>query len=411
MELTRKIKVVIIFQAELSQHILEFFCADALNEAFDFEYWDCSNIIYKGNHFKYPLLRTYVHKLYSLREFKRNLKRLPKDTVISLDVHFVRQNYKFHKILSSYFPKVNFINFYTNSPDKSTPSWTKDKPYESRISTKREQNLFSKIKRKLYKSEVIRIFAKCIFHPKEGQKLIRKYYEDYERSLYQFYIISAAIDAQYRINHPDVDLYFKYLSNREEKNYLVYIDQNFPFHPDLREKHPEMNIEELANKHFKVLNQFFTRVENEYHTKVIVAAHPSLTKDDCFEGREVLHDNTVELVANCRGVLMHSSNALSYVMLYNKPVIMIYDDAIQQVPAFYNPIINVSQTYGINVINVEDFEMNNLHLDPIPRKCRDKYIQKYFGCLDAQAYVPNTKLLVQHIKSIYNDMYNPKIEE
>ena len=93
-----KIKLVLILQFEFTQHLADFFCVDALAEAFDLEYWDCSDVAYLGSHYKNKLEKEYVHKIKSLRELRKNLNRLPQDTIISLDVHFVPQNYRFHKI-------------------------------------------------------------------------------------------------------------------------------------------------------------------------------------------------------------------------------------------------------------------------------------------------------------------------
>ncbi len=103
-EKSQHIKVVIIMHSELTQRWLDYFCLDTLTEHFDLEYWDCSDFVLPGFHFDKQIERDYVKKIHTNYEFWQNLRRLPKDTLISNDVHFNKTNYIFHRLLSHYFP-------------------------------------------------------------------------------------------------------------------------------------------------------------------------------------------------------------------------------------------------------------------------------------------------------------------
>lgn len=399
-----KIKLVLILQFEFTQHLADFFCVDALAEAFDLEYWDCSDVAYLGSHYKNKLEKEYVHKIKSLRELRKNLNRLPQDTIISLDVHFVPQNYRFHKILSSHFNKINFIDFYTNFPDRSEP--VKPTQTLTNVATSLKPNRFKKFKDWVYRSDFMRMAVQCLKYPNQRKTLFMDYYFKKERALYKIYIISAAVGEKYHINHPDVDKYYRQ-NTMNEGGYIVYIDQNFPYHPEIRAYSSALDIDEIAHRHFDVLNAYFDKIEKKYGMPIVIAAHPT-NENNCYGHRKVEHYNTSELVANSNAVLMHSSNSLSYVMVYDKPVLMLIDDAIRKVPYFCNPIINTSASYGIKMVDMDRVEDGDFEFTKIPCDKRGQYISKYFGNIDRKGFIPNSKLIVQHLHSIYNDMYGTK---
>ena len=310
---SNKIKLVIIMHSELAQRWLDYFCLDKLNEAFDLEYWDCSDFVLPGFHFDTIIERDYVHKIHNLREFWSNLRRLPKDALISNDVHYNLSNYWYHKLLSRYFPKINYINFYSNAHVKENDDRDVDELQ------KRCSNKVVRLKKIVYKSANLRLAIKYIAHrDKEYRKdLFKSHFAAMTYNMYSIHEISCAVGAKYKINHPDVETYLKVKDqpSPSKGRYMVYIDQFFPLHPDLKEHNLKVDIDKLARDFDLSLNAFFSRLEKEYQCRIIIAAHPlSNFQENPFDKREMVHNNTVELVKGSIGVLAHYSNAISYAM-------------------------------------------------------------------------------------------------
>ena len=390
--------------SELVQRWIDYFCLDTLNKEFDLEYWDCSDFVLPGFHFDYVIERDYVKKIHSYIEFWRNLRCLPKDALISNDVHINKSNYFFHKILSHYFPKINYINFYANMPDKSGVVTDDRKcirePYK--INSLR---LFRKVKHFVYKNRSIKFLIDYITHRNVAYR--EALLNDYIRNQYKWYEISCVIGAKYHINHPDVEVFSRYNDvscDKAQDKYMVYVDQFFPYHPDIKEHFPNLDIELLAHSFYASLNKLFERVEKRYQCKVIIAAHPlSNFQSNLFAGREMVLNRTAELVGGCMGVLMHSSNALSYAMLFHKPILMLVNAQTEQIDFFNNPIINTSKSFNIPIADMD--KVTDVKIDMLNEESYESYIHTYFGEINTEDIIPNRVLLVKYLKQVWCDIY------
>lgn len=411
---SKQIKIVIIMHSELAQRWLDYFCLDTLNEEFDLEYWDCSDFVLPGFHFDKKIERDYVRKIHSNFDLWSHLFRLPKDTLISNDVHFNKSNYLFHKILSHYFPKINYINFYSNFPDKSNP----DGIYKP-IRTREPYHIggikiVKRLKGYLYQNKYIKLAIEYATHWNNAYRdiLLTKFTDDEFSKMYEKYEISCVVGAKYHINHPDVEAYCHYIKQDAGKNdrgnqYMVYIDQFFPFHPDIKEHFPNLNVEQLAHDFYASLNKYFERVEKKYQCRVIIAAHPlSNFQSNLFNGREMVLNRTVQLVGGSIGVLMHSSNALSYAMLFHKPILMLVNGQTEQIDFFNNPIVNTSKRFNIPMAYMDDVKDVDIHV--LTDEAYKKYISTYFGEIEPDMITPNQVLLKKYLKQVWGDMYNKK---
>lgn len=116
-----------------------------------------------------------------------------------------------------------------------------------------------------------------------------------------------------------------------QSKYLVFIDQNLPFHPDIKLVGQGDGVD--ADSYFSAINNFFKKVECKYSCKVVIAAHPSANRyldHNYFEGREVFFNKTGALVKDSIGVITHVSTALSFPVVYKKPVIIFMTDSIRE---------------------------------------------------------------------------------
>jgi len=120
----------------------------------------------------------------------------------------------------------------------------------------------------------------------------------------------------------DYDIYLENRKITKKEDFIVFIDDYVPFHPDW--KRLGLDNRHLADHYFEQLNHFFDLLEKETGQKVVIAAHPraNYTKD-YWKGRRVCHGTSQTLISEASACIMHASTALSYVVLYEKPIMFI----------------------------------------------------------------------------------------
>ena len=307
--------------------------------------------------------------------------------------------------MAHYFPKINYINFYSNVPDKRSEVERNHQSFEQGGYNFGAISVFAKIRSFVYANRDARFAIQYILHTNKTYRddLLSLYYKD----LYTRYEISCCIGAKFRIHHPDVENYLTYkksIKQHNDERIMVYIDQFFPYHSDIKEFYQGKDIEKLASDFYSSLNNFFDRVEQKYDCKVVIAAHPlSNYAMNPYNGRLLMYNSTIDLIAQSSGVLMHSSNALSYVMLFRKPVLMLENKEIREIPFTYNPIVNTSDRFRIPRIDID--EQKDLNICKLDETIYKTYIQTYFGDMDEKDEMESNKeLLKRHLISVWHEM-------
>lgn len=399
----KKIKIVFISRSELNQRAIAFNCLDELSKDFDLEYWDCSDFLYLPQHFERKIERPYLRKIHSFKEFVQNLSRIPSDAIVSPGLNFCKKNRKVLKTISKRFPIVVHVSFYSNTPYSSGVK--KDIPTTS---SARNRPL-SVIKKRLYNSSTIRTFIKILFHPHRYRTLINLWQWQKEADRFEKIVwFNCAKNIDYYINHPDVEQYVRLKQSPQKRTdrYIVYIDQYIPYHVDLKFHMPDLNQRQVAEELFPSLNRYFCFLEKQYDCKVIIAAHPvSNYRDNPFEGREICLFQTAALVRDSVGVCMHSSNALSFVMLFDKPVVSMISNAIRQMPRLNNQILNISNEWHIPLVDIDSAIYDKWPLQKLNADVRQAYINKYFGDFETEGLRSNVELLKEHYISLFNSIH------
>jgi len=149
-----------------------------------------------------------------------------------------------------------------------------------------------------------------------------------------------------------------------DQKYIVFLDQNLPYHFDfIRNKEkPYVSPE----NYYHILNQYFFEVEQVTGKKVVIALHPSSEKEKYDDFISIKHE-TINLIKYADAVLMHSSTAVSFAVLYQKPISMIATEemimskmqALNQLLSSYIgvPIINIDKERKVDfVYSKEKFE-------------------------------------------------------
>lgn len=111
----------------------------------------------------------------------------------------------------------------------------------------------------------------------------------------------------------------------------VFLDEYVPFHPDY--VHSGILPPSGPLEYYPSLCRFFDFLESQHAVRVVIAAHPRSRYEDypgCFGTRQVLRGKTVELVRKAGFVIAHSSTALSFAVLFQKPVIFITTNQLEK---------------------------------------------------------------------------------
>lgn len=157
------------------------------------------------------------------------------------------------------------------------------------------------------------------------------YKRKYNLDPYQLYLTTAPDTVTPRhkavaINHPD---YIKSLLPATQPlvdgKYAVFLDEFFPFHPDLEHMLGIKSNAIEAQAYLDQLNRFFSYVETSLGLEVVIAAHPKSNYDKAaFSNRKVFIYKTRELVYDAELVLAQGSSSINYAVLFEKAIVFLY---------------------------------------------------------------------------------------
>lgn len=187
------------------------------------------------------------------------------------------------------------------------------------------------------------------------------------------------------INHKDWEDYqiLKNVPKISLGRYAVFVDEYFPLHPDL----VYFNHQKPKNVvHYReIMNRFFRVIETKYKLEIIIAAHPKSQYDNnTFDGRKIVKYKTVELIKNAEMVFMHSSAALSFIVMFDKPLAIIVTDDYWSNKILRLNLLRVSRMLKRPFYNIEhtiDFPI--VKIEP---KVRISYIYGYLTFQGIEEY-------------------------
>lgn len=149
--------------------------------------------------------------------------------------------------------------------------------------------------------------------------------------------------------------YDRFLSTEpyEMKDYAVYLDVFFPYHPDLIENKIVCDPE----CYFTNMEEIFTELEKKEGCKVLVAAHPRANYNDKkygFRKDRIIYGNTVSLVKGASFLIGSWSTTNQMAVMADKPLVIICDDQVWQNERLRGSCINQSSFFGSPLIRKKD---------------------------------------------------------
>lgn len=134
------------------------------------------------------------------------------------------------------------------------------------------------------------------------------------------------------VNSDDYDNYLIKKNNQRiiEGNYILFLDEYLPFHPDTM----IMGIKNiLPEEYYPQLNRFFDRVEKQFAMPIVIAAHPKALKykeNNYFHGRQVYFGQSAGLSRDAHFVLAHDSTSINYPIAFGVKLHLLTSHNIEQ---------------------------------------------------------------------------------
>jgi hypothetical protein len=149
------------------------------------------------------------------------------------------------------------------------------------------------------------------------------------------------------------------------------------------------------------LCHFFDEIESKTGVKVIIAGHyktkhPHIAP--CFANRLVYYGKVKELVLNSEFVITRASTAISYAVIFKKPVISIFSNQLKNDQSMMFDINGMAAVLGNTPINIDDAVTD---LDSLLKIKEDRY--KYYEkvCLSSNSSSrPNCQIIMEEIMDI-----------
>lgn len=210
----------------------------------------------------------------------------------------------------------------------------------------------------------------------------------------------------YSFNSTD---YNKYLNDNshtviKENQYIVFIDEYYPFHPDA----VLFNLKTIDPiVYFRQLNHAFDIIEQKYNMPVIIAAHPKALKYkdfNYFNNRKIEFGKTCALIKNSCFVIAHDSTAVDFAIMCKKPLLFLTSDEIKlTMVSNYNAIKLCATLFNSPLLS-----MNKIESTSLPDKMRlnasqkiffENFMKDYHTILDLGK--TNDELIIEYVNEIF----------
>lgn len=145
------------------------------------------------------------------------------------------------------------------------------------------------------------------------------------------------------------------LVQERSADYAVYLDETIAGHED----NAELGFPEpaTASRFYPALKKFLDGFETSSGMPVVVAGYPSLNQANClgnFAQREVVYGKTAPLIRDAKLVFAHASTAISYAVLWRKPIVFLTSSEISN--SWYQPWIEAPRSLlKASVVDIDDF--------------------------------------------------------
>jgi hypothetical protein len=185
-------------------------------------------------------------------------------------------------------------------------------------------------------------------------------------------------DIQIRSHAFDYNIYLRNTSNKKYLDKIVFIDQDWPspFELNIRKGREFVTFD----GYWKSLNIFFDYLENKFKKEVVIARHPRAKKNTKISDRKIIFNFTDQLIKYSYINISHSSNAIQFVLLYKKPLIIISTNELEQNQGTlaYTEMFSLAKALDKKILNIDRFSSADLlKAMKVNNKIYNRYINNY----------------------------------
>ena len=153
----------------------------------------------------------------------------------------------------------------------------------------------------------------------------------------------------------DTYLNIKNSTTRKTDFGVVFIDQDYCFHPDY--DYVGVKSPVSPEKYFPAVVNTLKSISKHLNTMACVAAHPRSSYQNLpksvFEDVEVKLGITGELIKDCQVVVAHNSGILQLAVLFNKPIIFISTNEFKNAEVLQGHCEAFAKSLGRRLINID----------------------------------------------------------
>lgn len=329
-----------------------FYINRLIKDGFNVEIWDLSSLFPRGKNMADKIESKIVKRFYSVKEVSNKLKTTNiNETFFIVEIDKNNYSYRIYKELQKRKCVIARFNFFSNI----IPTYHIDLS--------------------LYKFGSFVFFKKAF--TKINNYLKWRYYQIKWIGIKYDYYLSPCNENMVtsHINHPDYnDFKFKAETPCLDVPYLVFCDNYFPLHPDLKGIADHLS----AEKYQRLLTKFFDYIEQVTTLPVVIAAHPKAEyKGSEFGDRKIFKYQTNNLVCNSKGVILHTSNSISYALLANKNIMCITTDDYNSVEYLSLKLIANCTYLRLPLYNIEHEEYDMIQFNKVEADIRHQYIYSF----------------------------------
>lgn len=268
----------------------------------------------------------YYYRFNTLKDARKKISELDKESFVILLEKYQRNTYEIYKAISE--KGIPYAIFVANAVP------------ETPVNIRGPENFLRKIamlvKSKRLLSFVYNLPFRVGFSSYLGVKEPRLWLAGGEKSV-ENYLNRYPFGNESEILWSHSLDYNIYLENVSESaggdgSNALYLDVGVPQFPgdDTTGRRKEALSKE---KYYPSICRFFDRVEQEQNIKIKIAAHPRAPHQDYpeyFCRRHTVRNNTCQEVSRAKFIITHNSTAVGFAVLYNKPVIFITTNELEQ---------------------------------------------------------------------------------
>ena len=170
------------------------------------------------------------------------------------------------------------------------------------------------------------------------------------------------------------------------ENYILYIDQGAPFHPDFKTTHADTCYDPVL--WHQLLTSFLGLVEEHFSTRVVIALHPSCSyPPSYYENFLCVSGRSHDLINTCSSVIAHSSTLIGLAIRLYKPILLLSHSPSDKVGVYLSHEVKPFA----EVLDCPTYNLGSG--DPIPTPAVDyssysAYIDKYLYSAGANSPPP-----------------------